>query len=530
MRFYLSLYLLVAAVFLFTASGRLGLSDSVSMFNVSQSIVTDGTFSSEPCDPQFEGHLNHCVPGRRGRYYAGFGLLPSLLAAPLVVGGKLLSTVLHIHSPQVPRVLVSVFTALLAPLACVSLAMWMVILGYSRQTAMVGACILAFASPYWHFAVKGFYSEPYFTVFLVLAGCLLSLRKLAWATIIAGLSFGLACGSRVNGVILYPAFIAAIALQVREQGWNGREFLKRATAFSVPFGLCAMLIGWANYVRFGSPLKTGYHLAFPTAAALFSSPFPRGVAGLLFNGEVGLLIFAPWFVIALLCLPLFLRAHLPEGVLCATVFIFNFVFFAKYDSWHAGWVAGPRMLVPTLPFLIMALAPAIESRRTTSARSQTWKALSALTVACLIVAFLIQVLGMIYPEERYYTLAEYYQHRSEKPWWLGSIPLASIDFLNRMTTARAQAAPPAQPSDVDPLRVAHAEDQAYASVGSASNEEDFLAAFPNPENLTLPNLMFLKMKFLGLPSLMLYGYPLFACVLGGIGVAGLRRFAASAPA
>ena len=44
MRFYLSLYLFLAAVYLFTASGRLGLSDGVAMFNVSQSIVTDGIF------------------------------------------------------------------------------------------------------------------------------------------------------------------------------------------------------------------------------------------------------------------------------------------------------------------------------------------------------------------------------------------------------------------------------------------------------------------------------------------------------
>ena len=46
MRFYLSLYLFVAAVYLLSASDRLGLSDGVSMSNVAQSVVRERSLSA----------------------------------------------------------------------------------------------------------------------------------------------------------------------------------------------------------------------------------------------------------------------------------------------------------------------------------------------------------------------------------------------------------------------------------------------------------------------------------------------------
>jgi hypothetical protein len=131
-RFYLSLYLFVTAVYLLSASGRIGLSDSVAMFNVAQSVVNERSLSSEPCDPQSLGQPNHCVPGINGRYYAGFGLVPSLLAAPAVLCGEHIAAVFHLNPLAVLKVSVSVLTVLISPVACVVLAMWIVKLGYSR--------------------------------------------------------------------------------------------------------------------------------------------------------------------------------------------------------------------------------------------------------------------------------------------------------------------------------------------------------------------------------------------------------------
>jgi hypothetical protein len=263
-------------------------------------------------------------------------------------------------------------------------------------------------------------------------------------------------------------------------------------------------------------------------SALLSTPLFHGMSGLLFNGEVGLLIFTPWVLLVLICFPSFVRAHLPESVLCGTIFLFNFLFFAKFDSWHGGWVAGPRMLTPTLPFLVIVIVPIIERLQHPGAFGR-WPraALRSLSMALLGAGFLIQVVGGLFPEDRYYALMEFYKDKPAKPWWAGSIPLASIDFLSQMTAAKAQSGRRAEYTHPDQLEVQREEERAYLSMSTAPNEEDFLHSFPNSENMTSPNLMLLKMRLLGLSALPIYGYIISVVFLGLIGLMGLKRYAAS---
>jgi len=528
MRFYLSLYLVVAAVYLLSASGRIGLSDSIAMFNVTRSIVNEGSLSSEPCDPLLPGQLGIdrgpvCLPGVDGRYYAGYGLVPSLLAVPVVFCGGRIAALLHINALVALKVIVSVFTALISPLACVVLAMWIVKLGYSRRTAMLGASIFAFASPFWHFSVKGFYSEPYFTLTLLLAAYLISGPRRPSAVGLSGLAFGAACGCRINGVILFPVFILFLALDIRARGLNLRQFLREAVIFTTSFSVCVFLIGWTNYTRFGGPLKTGY----PPLSTMLTTPLLHGMYGLLFNGRVGLLIFAPWILLVLICLPSFVRAHLPESVLCGGIFLFSFLFFAKSGFWDGGWVAGPRYLTSTLPFLVMAMVPWIEKLQYRGASEQwprRWVVLRAVMMILLAVAALIQIAGVLYPDDRYYNLMGYYGNTRSEPWWAGSIPLASIDFLPRMAV-NARLVRPVESVDHDQLTIAREGSQAWAAMSAAKSEEEFLQSFPNSENFMLPNIMLSKMKLLGLPASTVYAYGFSVVVLGLMGLAGLKRYA-----
>jgi hypothetical protein len=297
--------------------------------------------------------------------------------------------------------------------------------------------------------------------------------------------------------------------------------------FSVPFSVCMILIAWANYVRFGSPFKTGYHLAFPTISALFSTPLFKGIAGLLFSCEVGLIIFAPWVALAIACFPSFVHEHLPESVLCGMIFLFNFFFFAKYDSWHGGWVAGPRLLLPTLPFLIMTFAPIFERLQgSETGLPRRFSALRLIMAVLVMAGFLLQFVGVFYPDERYYALRMLYADKPSMPWGARSIPLASVKFLYGMNLA---GAPPVRPSNQlvsDQANVVREEQRALASASTAISEEDFLRAFPNPENLLLPNLMLVKMRWLGLRAAVLYGYILIVVLMGLIGLIGLKRNAA----
>jgi hypothetical protein len=243
------------------------------------------------------------------------------------------------------------------------------------------------------------------------------------------------------------------------------------------------------------------------------------------------------------------RAHLPESALCGALFLMNFLFFAKYDSWHGGRVAGPRFLTPTLPFLVVALVLWIERRKRRDATERELRPSAVLRTVMMILlttATLIQFLGVIFPENRYYALMgiygdsrliEFYadtpqvmaQYRGPRvrPWWAGSIPLASVDFVPRVDAANAQPDRPGEVRDHDLAGVVRQQAQVRAAQGTTNTEEDFLRSFPNSENLTLPNLMLFKMKLLGLPASVKYGYSISAGCLGLIGLMGLNRYVQS---
>lgn len=528
--FYSSLYLLVAGVYLLTCAGRLGLSDGVAMYNVARSIASEHSLSASPCEPMTEAHPNHCVLGVDGKYYSGFGLLPSLVGAPVVAVGQFTGAKAHVSAEAVSRAGVALLTAIVAPLVSVVLGMWVVQLGYDRRTALWCALIVAFASPYWHFAVKGFYSEPYFTLALVIGGYFLSRPEMRYAAAFSGLAVGAACGARISGVIVIPVFVLAIAVRSSRQRWPRARLLVDLAQFSAAGLIPGTLVAWANYARFGSPFRTGYQAVYPTAGALLSTPLLRGIGELLLNREVGLLTFTPWVLLAFYFGRAFWREHTAEALLCFGGFGATLLFYAKYDSWHAGWVAGPRFLTPMIPFLALALAPQIEKwwlrREVAKPRSDVWR---PVVVALVFLACVVQVLGTIYSEDRYYDLGAYYEQRAVKPWWQHSIELASVDYLVHWPSSKPLRPDLHGPTFADQLSVAKKQVEMLESIPANETEEEFLESLPNAENMIEPNLMLVKLKWIGIPRSAALAYALFALALCGLGVAGIRQSLASDP-
>jgi len=526
--FYLALYLLIAGIYLLTVSGRIGLSDGVAMFNVSHSIITDGTFSSEPCVAADPGHPNHCVPGRNGRYYAGFGLLPSVLAVPALIGAKAVATLLHVNSVLAMKLGVSLFAAIVTPLTGVVLCMWILKLGYTRLTAVFGGLIVSFASSIWHLGVKGFFSEPFYTLGILLAGYFLSCAEFRFATFLSGLAFGAACACRLNGLILFPAFIVCIAFRISQPGDFPKRFFKDTLFFSAGFTVWAILIGWANYIRFDSPLKTGYHLAYPSVSSLLPNPLWVGIRDLLFSPEIGLLVFTPWILLAFFCFPSFFKKHKPEAALCASIFLISLLFFAKYDSWHGGWVIGPRFLSPAIPFLALPLVPWIETIRHTSDQFTQPRLGGAFRLALVgLVSFslLLQALGLSYSDERYYILRTQATNKPMTSWSFSAPPFAVLRFVFHRSKPLlpGAASPELRPSDS--LTLNHQGSAIAPNGNSAMTEEEFLRLLPNSENYLVPNFMLLKFKLMGLPDSLLFAYLIFSLALAFLGVLGLRKSA-----
>jgi hypothetical protein len=533
MRFYLSLYLFIAGFYLLTASGRIGLSDSVAMFNVAQSVINERSFSSEPCEYDVDqpvlGASIGCVSGTGGRHYAGYGLVPSLVVVPAILCARSISELVHVNALVASKVGVSIFTVLVAPLVCLILAGWILKLGYNHFTAAAGASILAFASSFWNNSVMGFLSEPYFTLAVLTSVSLLSNPRRRFACALAGLAFGIACGTRLNGIILLPAFILSMVFYIRAHKLSMADFLGDFVQFFGPFSVCMLLMAVANYERFGSPFKTGYHLALPTISIALSVPFFQGLSELLFSGEIGLLVFVPWVLIALICFPWFARAHLCESLLCGTSFMIFLLFFAKFSESNGGWVAGPRYLIPMLPFLVLTMAPAIQYlQQSAVSNRRSWAVVRWLMIALVGAGFLIQSVGVIYPVGRYYSLVEFYKSKPVKPWWSGSIPLASVDFLSKMnvTVIKEQAT---QAGEFDTLVARHKAKRAFASADSAATEDQYLRRFPNPANMMLPNLMVFKLGLLGIPASLIMAYLVGVIAMVIAGAVGLGPVLTTVP-
>jgi hypothetical protein len=185
-----------------------------------------------------------------------------------------------------------------------------------------------------------------------------------------------------GAVTNYLAAVAVLFLGVyallapRSDRWDWRAAAGFSLGVLGPFLLiCAY--GWAC---FGSPFRLNNDFQNPlfneAGRALFGMfAIPDSLESLAKLGYVGSLIaFSPFRGVFFLCPVLVLalpgfwvwlrdKHHLAEARLCLA--IFGFFFFANmtFNGYQAGHSAGPRYLVPGLPFLALGLVVAFERWR-----------------------------------------------------------------------------------------------------------------------------------------------------------------------
>jgi hypothetical protein len=435
------------------------------MFNVTQSLATNGSFSADPCTPG--PRSAQCVPGIDGRNYAGFGLVPSIVAVPGYIVSRLVASLVRRDMNIVGGLVIGLYHVLLTAAIPVLLGLWLAQIGFSARAIIWGVAAYAFASPAWWFGTH-FCSEPYFAAGLI--GCCywLSRNDKYFSLGAAGACFGFAVGSRLYGLILLPIFVLYGLLLWRSRNRSGSTIMRNLLAFGAPMGLCIGLIALANQIRFGSAFKTGYHLAFPTTSDLLSTPLVEGIKNLLFNGEVGVFIFVPWVVMLPLLWGRFWRRSRNEAILALGIVVTSLLFFAKYAAWHGGWFTGPRMLNGVFSFLIPPMAMLFDNN---AERSQAWT--KRISGALLGLTCLIQIVLAIYPVPRYYHMQDYNQQHAITEWWSGKPLLEAITAIPDLLFGKTN--PPADPAS------------------------RYLLTLPNPINQTRADLWPIKAPLLGLP-------------------------------
>ena len=342
------LALLLFGVYLLSFSGLLYSQDSISMFAVTESFVKRGEFNTDQLWTLFKAR-DEIAPD--GESYAKYGYGMSLFAAPL-----------YALAFYLPFDLGLTQTALLTSSTVVALTGALVFLAtrraqFSRGVSIRAALLFGLATPAWVYA-KQFWSEPY-SLFTLFAAFYFLMRfrseNNTRDACLAGIALGLAAATRVTNVALVPLFLWYGFAQDRSGLPRPDRSLRRRLAFALPLGFIGLSIAWYNWTRYGNPLVTGYR-----ADEQFDNPILLGLYGLLFSPGKGLFVYIPFLAALAFSAPVFFRRVRREAVFGILLFAYYAVLFSTWYYWWGGTNWGPRFLVPTIPFLVLMCAPAIE--------------------------------------------------------------------------------------------------------------------------------------------------------------------------
>jgi len=380
---WLALVVLCASLFVWTAPGRITYPDDEIVFQTTQSLVEDHDLSIAGIAKRTGERVDRptgtfgWAPGRDGERYGFFGHGTSIVAIPAYLLAR--ASVEHIpplwryaarpdlfyfHRRDLDsdwkRLVVSLTNSLITPLGALLLGLWLSVLGYRPQICLVTALVYALGTTAWPYAGT-LLSEPLTT--LVLLGAALEIsrwhrcapgegRGHLWA---AATLAGLSVHVHVLNLIALPCLLA-YALGPPARRARARAEDRRTWLVALTLGASGLaLLGLSQWWRFGSPFETGRfdhygHWVWPL----------RGLWTMLVAPGRSLLWYSPPLLLALWAWPK-LRARDPStATFVAALALSRLVFVACRSDWHGGWAIGPRYLIPTIPFVLVALASWLE--------------------------------------------------------------------------------------------------------------------------------------------------------------------------
>ena len=296
------------------------------------------------------------------RVYPKYGILPSLLAAPLYGLARLTGPGPDLPDGPFPyenRALPLV-PLLFGPLltAATTALLYVVArdLRYARRAALVAVFAYLFGSLAWPYSKTLLSMTPAGLGLLASFWCTLRARRsgrdATWWVAGAGLSAGLAAAARYEALLF--ALPVAVWCVLGGRGPAGR--LRRLALFGAGAAVAAApLVLGMNALRTGNPLDAGYG-GEGTLASLLVKPW-YGWFGILLSPGCGLVPHAPLMAVGLLALT-FMWEDDPAPALVAGAAALGSI--AYYGSLSTTWCAyatwGPRYFVALAPLMALPLA------------------------------------------------------------------------------------------------------------------------------------------------------------------------------
>jgi hypothetical protein len=207
-----------------------------------------------------------------------------------------------------------------------------------------------------------------------------------WA--IRGLIVGLLPWLHTKFIVLLAMFAVAAGMRL----WRSPS---RLAAFAAPVAFS--VVAWLYYfyaiygvidpqAPYGSAVNEELSVSF----------IPRGLLGLLFDARLGLLWFAPVYLVALPGAWVLVRR--PEtrrlGLWLSAIAVAFVLSTTRFYMWWGGASAPARFLMPLVPCLAVMIAAALREWRGPAFRG--------FTGACLVTGVVIALTGSLWPEPRYF--------------------------------------------------------------------------------------------------------------------------------
>ena len=343
---------------LLTAGGSMTSKDPVVAYDVTVNIVERQTLATRSDHGLYDAYR-----GVDGQYYSPFGVAQSIWNIPFYLAGRAAANRVGggIGPDAIPKA-----TVALGTVPAVALLAWvcfqlLLALGATSSRAVGTVLLLIFATPLWPYSGFGF-NQPLMALFLwaaVLGAVAGPARRST--LVMTGVCAGLAILTRHESSVAAAVIAAYVAIRadrprIRAVAWYGA-------------GLLPMIAVWGavNWVRFGSPIESGY---FRDPIVGFGQSMLTGGGGLLFSPYSSVFLYAPIALLSVAGLRALWRRDRLTAMLFVLVFVSCFAVYASLGNWMGGRSYGPRYLVPLMPALVLPLAfwsPAPSMRRVAAA-------------------------------------------------------------------------------------------------------------------------------------------------------------------
>lgn len=345
------LFALFVAIYLLTSSGTIFSDVGLTRLEVVKSIV-------ERFDVSIQDGMG--MKGADGRDYSWFSVGSVLLAIPFYFVGKVAGIP--------PDNAVTIMNQLFAAATVVLIFVFSASLGYSRRASVLTSIFYGLGTMAWYYS-KDPGDHVIETFFILLSVYYMyqyaATRRLS-ALLLSSAFIGIGILTRPTSILVIPPLFLMIMIY----SWSDRPFAKVSKKiindlllFCLALSPFLLIIAWYNFIRFGSPLETGYGLQAERLNLDFftGTPLLTGLAGFLTSPGKGFFFYSPIALLYFFSLKPFVRRH-PGLAGCFIMTVMTYLLFmSKNVYWHGDSAWGPRYLFVATPYLIIPIAEIFDS-------------------------------------------------------------------------------------------------------------------------------------------------------------------------